>query len=82
MSKKSIVVSGLVYTIGTILVQGLAFITLPIYTRVISQEVYGQFSLYNSWVGLVGLFIGLQLGGAFGRDGYTSARNLMISYPP
>ncbi|WP_201340485.1 lipopolysaccharide biosynthesis protein [Streptococcus suis] len=66
MSKKSIVVSGLVYTIGTILVQGLAFITLPIYTRVISQEVYGQFSLYNSWVGLVGLFIGLQLGGAFG----------------
>ncbi|HEM4737779.1 TPA: oligosaccharide flippase family protein, partial [Streptococcus suis] len=55
MSKKSIVVSGLVYTIGTILIQGLTFITLPIYTRVISQEVYGQFSLYNSWIGIVSL---------------------------
>ncbi|HEL2327549.1 lipopolysaccharide biosynthesis protein [Streptococcus suis] len=66
MSKKSIVVSGLVYTIGTILIQGLTFITLPIYTRVISQEVYGQFSLYNSWIGIVSLFIGLQLGGTLG----------------
>lgn len=64
MKNSKLLKSGLIYTIGNLLVQGLAFITLPIYTRVISQEVFGHFSLYTSWVSIISLFIGLQLSGS------------------
>lgn len=65
MKKQTLIKSSLVYTLGTLLLQGLNFITLPIYTRVISQEVFGQYSLYTSWVGLFSLVIGLQTSGSF-----------------
>lgn len=63
--KKSIVASGLLFTLGSLFVQGVSFITLPLYTNLLSQEAYGKFSLYSSWVTLVGLFVGLQLQGSF-----------------
>ena len=62
--KNKLITSSLLYTIGNLFIQGLAFITLPIYTRVISKEVFGQFNLYMAWVGLCTLFIGLQTGGS------------------
>lgn len=65
MSKAKLIKSGFIYTLGNLLIQGLAFITLPIYTRVISPEVFGQYSLYMSWVGIFGLFVGLQTSGSF-----------------
>ena len=34
MKTKSLVTSSLIFTIGTMLIQGLNFITLPIYTRI------------------------------------------------
>ncbi|HEM5490809.1 oligosaccharide flippase family protein [Streptococcus suis] len=64
MSVKKLVKSSMIYTIGALLLQGLSFITMPIYTRIISQEVYGQFSLYNSWLSILGLFIGIQTVGS------------------
>lgn len=65
MTIKKLIKSGFVYTIGNLLIQGLNFITLPIYTRAISQEVFGKYSLYMSWVGILGLFLGLQTSGSF-----------------
>lgn len=64
MSGSKLLKSGMIYTLGSLLLQGLSFITLPIYTRIISQEVFGQYSLYVSWVGIFGLFIGLQTSGS------------------
>lgn len=64
MNTKKLLQSGFIYTLGNLLVQGLAFITLPIYTRVISTEVYGQYSLYVAWMGIITLFIGLQTSGS------------------
>ncbi|WP_153052990.1 oligosaccharide flippase family protein, partial [Streptococcus suis] len=64
MSVSKLVKSGFIYTLGAVLIQGLSLITTPIYTRIISQEVYGQYSLYNSWVALISLFIGMQTVGS------------------
>lgn len=64
MTKKKLLASGFVYTLGNILIQGLGFITLPIFTRITSQDVFGQFNLYNSWITIVSIFIGLQLAGS------------------
>ncbi len=60
MKKNTLLSSGALYTLGNILIQGLAFITLPIYTRIITPEVFGQFNLYSSWVTMITIFIGLQ----------------------
>lgn len=64
MSVSKLVKSSFVYTIGAVLIQGLSVITVPIYTRIISPEVYGQYSLYTSWLVLIGLFIGIQTAGS------------------
>ncbi|MTB34732.1 lipopolysaccharide biosynthesis protein [Streptococcus uberis] len=56
--------SGFIYTIGIVLVQGLAFITLPVYTRMMSQVSFGQFSLYMSWVSIISIIIGFQTNGS------------------
>ncbi|HFI0449837.1 TPA: lipopolysaccharide biosynthesis protein [Streptococcus suis] len=64
MSASKLVKSSFIYTLGAVLIQGLSFITMPIYTRIISQEVYGQYSLYNSWMAIIGLFIGIQTVGS------------------
>ncbi len=66
MKKNKLVKSGILFTIGNLLIQGVAFITLPIYTRTISQEVFGQYTLYFAWVSLFSIMIGLQTSGSFG----------------
>ncbi|HFI2666836.1 TPA: oligosaccharide flippase family protein [Streptococcus suis] len=88
MSKKKLIKLGFWYTLGTLLVQGINFLTLPIYTRIISPEVFGQYSLYISWVNLFSLVIGLQISGSLPiarlkyKDDYDkySAHGISISF--
>ena len=47
MKKNKLLSSSLAYTIGNLLIQGLSFITLPIYTRVMTQEDYRNYNLYS-----------------------------------
>ena len=65
MKRNKLLSSSLAYTIGNLLIQGLSFITLPIYTRVMTQEDYGNYNLYSSWAGIFSIFIGLQITGSF-----------------
>ncbi|MBS4769560.1 oligosaccharide flippase family protein [Carnobacteriaceae bacterium zg-ZUI240] len=64
MKKSNILKSGFLYTLGTVFIQGISFITLPIYTRVISPEAFGQYSLYAAYLAMIGLVIGLQTSGS------------------
>lgn len=41
--------------IASILTKGLSFITTPIFTRILSHEVFGQVSVYYSWLQLFGI---------------------------
>lgn len=43
------------------LARGISFITVPIFTRILSTEEYGQFSVFNSWFGIVSVFVTLDL---------------------
>lgn len=60
MDLKKLLQSGLIYTIGNIMVKGLTFFAIPLYTRIMPQDVYGEFSLYSSWVAILSIIIGLQ----------------------
>lgn len=60
----------------------ISFITTPIFTRLMSAEQFGQYSIYNSWLQIFTIITTLRLAGAVfnkgmskykqDRDGYTS----------
>lgn len=48
----SVVKAGLWYTISNILLRGIAFLTAPIFNRLLSQEEIGAFSNIQSWTSI------------------------------
>jgi len=53
--------AGLWFTISNILLQGISFITLPIFTRLLTLEEYGTLTLFYSWVAILSLVISLNV---------------------
>lgn len=51
----------LAYAICGVLQNCLAFITLPLFTRLLTKEQYGQFTIYTSWSAILVIFITLNL---------------------
>lgn len=41
------------FVICSVLQKGIAFLTTPLFTRVLSQEEYGTVSIYNSWLAVI-----------------------------
>lgn len=77
------------YTTCSILQRCLSMITMPLFTRILTQEQYGQYSVYTSWMGILTIFITLNLAyGSFSkamvrfekdRHGYVAAvQNLTV----
>lgn len=42
--------------------KGISILTTPIFTRLLSTAEYGQYSVFNSWLGIAGIFVSLNLG--------------------
>lgn len=71
------------FLLCSIFSKGISFITLPIFTRILSTEEYGMFSLYLSWKSIVTIFASLNLSYQIfnngmvkykdDKDGYTSS---------
>lgn len=53
--------AGLWFTICNLLQKGISFITIPIFTRILSTDEYGIYSVYTSWYSLLTLFATLNL---------------------
>ena len=49
------------YAICSIFQRCLSFITLPIFTRLLSTEQYGEYTVYSSWSGIISILITLNL---------------------
>lgn len=48
--------------------KGISVITTPIFTRILSTEEFGQFSVFSSWLSILAVFVTLNLcGGVFTR---------------
>lgn len=61
------------YTICSILQKCLSFITLPLFTRLLSTEQYGQYTIYSSWTGILMIFLTLNLA-------YGSFQTAMVKF--
>ena len=49
------------FIICSFLQKGISVITTPIFTRLLSASEYGQYSIFNSWLGIAAVFVSLNL---------------------
>lgn len=49
------------YAVCSILQKCLSFLTLPLFTRLLTTEQYGQYTIYTSWSGILIIFLTLNL---------------------
>lgn len=61
------------YAICSIFQRCLSFITLPLFTRILTEEQYGQYTIYSSWSGILSIFLTLNLA-------YGSFPTAMVKY--
>ena len=64
--------AGLGYTIGNILIKGITFITLPIFSRLLSTTQFGIYNTYMAYENILAIFLGLGM--------YASIKNAKIDY--
>ena len=57
--KSKVVKAASWYTISDFFLKGMSFLTIPIFTRVLTTSDYGILSLYNTWVGIFNILLGL-----------------------
>lgn len=77
------------FVICSVVQKGIAFITTPIFTRLLTTEEYGMVSIFNSWHSILTMILTLQLSsGVFykamvkyekERDSYTSSMLFLTS---
>ena len=53
--------SAAVYTASSVFTRGLAIITVPIFTRLMTTEQIGIVNIYNSWYSMISAFATLSL---------------------
>ncbi|MCM1122149.1 MAG: oligosaccharide flippase family protein [Eubacterium sp.] len=41
--------------------KGISVITTPVFTRLLSTVEYGRYNVFNSWLGIIGIFVSLNL---------------------
>lgn len=77
------------FMISSVINKGIAFLTTPLFTRVLTKEEYGVVGLYSTWVVMLTIVITLSLAtGVFNKamikyeddkDGYTSSILILIT---
>lgn len=78
------------YTISNILVKGVALLSTPIFTRVMTESEYGTYSIFQSWFNIIIIFTSLNIFlGGYSKgilkykdeiDEYTSSSLAMIAF--
>lgn len=64
--------AGSYYLIGNLFNKAIVFLTIPIFTRLMSTSDYGIYNTYMSWVSIFSLIVGLSLG--------NSIRNAFVDF--
>lgn len=49
------------FLICSFLQKGISVLTTPIFTRILTTEEYGNYNVFNSWLGIINIFVSLEL---------------------
>lgn len=69
-NNSKVIKAGMWYTFGNFFIKGIAFITIPIFTRLLSTSDYGIINVYNTWLGIFTIILSLNLYSVAGRAKY------------
>ena len=53
--------------LSTAISSGIAFLTMPIFTRLLGAEQFGMYSIYHAWLTILLCFMGLNVNSALGK---------------
>lgn len=67
------------YLFGNLFDKAIAFVTVPIFTRMLSTEEYGVLNTYLSWVSIFAIVVGLSLGQTL-RSAYYEKKEKLDGY--
>lgn len=70
------------FTVCSIVQKGITLLSTPIFTRLLTTEQYGEYSLYQSWYAIISIFATLNLSAGVlfnGLTKYEDDRNRIIS---
>ena len=62
--------AGFWYVLSTLLVKGLAFITTPIFARLMTKDAYGEFSNFASWISTLAIVTSMEFYNTLNRAYY------------
>jgi len=80
--RKSTLAKSLIWYLGgDMFVKGLGFLTIPIFTRLLTVDEYGLIAVYTSYVGIMSIIVSLNLHSSIGRGFYdfTDERKQFLS---
>lgn len=63
------------FTITSVLQKGISFITVPIFTRLLTAEQFGLFNVYKSWLSIITIFATLSLHAGVFNNGMVKFEN-------
>ena len=66
------IIASVIYTIATVIGQGMTFLGIIVFTRIMPQSEYGNYSTYFAYVAILEVFIGANL--------FVSINNAYIDY--
>ena len=66
------IIASVIYTIATVIGQGMTFLGIIVFTRIMPQSEYGNYSTYFAYVAILEVFIGANL--------FVSLNNAYIDY--
>lgn len=70
IKSSSLVKSSFWYTVGNFFIKGITFITIPLFTNIMTVEDYGLVNNYTAIVSIFSLFVGLSLNGAINNANF------------
>lgn len=72
IKKNKTIKAGIGYTVGNYLLKGINFLTVPIFTRIMSTADYGSYSIYMTYDAIITVFIAFAL--------HSSLKNAKYKY--
>lgn len=70
------------FLICAFLQKGISMISTPIFTRLLTTQEYGQYNVFNSWLGIITIFVSFSLAGGVYAQGlvkFEKERNIFAS---
>ena len=76
LKSSSLVKSSFWYTVGNFFIKGITFITIPLFTNIMTVEEYGLVNNYTAIASIFSLFVGLSLNSAINNANFEFKKDI------